>query len=92
MVSPVLNFFQAFFFYILDSKHYNSITTIHVNERTQFLLKPQYYNTPAAPITVFSASLDLLHKHYIVTRFWQINAENVKQLFCTIVCSLMMGQ
>jgi len=47
--------------------------------------------TQAAAITVFSLQLDLLHKYYIMA-FWQLQAEHVKQLFFTIMCSLIMGQ
>ena len=47
--------------------------------------------TQAASITVFSLQLDVLHKYYIMT-IWQLQAEHVKQLFFTIVCSLIMGQ
>ena len=48
-------------------------------------------NTQAAPITVVNAQLDLLYKCYIVRSFRQLRAEKIKHLFCTIVCTLMMG-
>jgi len=50
------------------------------------------HGTQAAPITVSSARLDLLHKYYVLRSFWQLHAETIKFLFCTAVCSLVMGR
>jgi hypothetical protein len=50
------------------------------------------HGTQAAPITVSIAQLDLLHKYYVVRSFWQLHAETIKFLFCTVVCSLVMDQ
>jgi hypothetical protein len=50
------------------------------------------HGTQAAAVTVSSAQLDLLHKYYVVRSFWQLRAESIKFLFCTFVCSLVMGQ
>ena len=45
----------------------------------------------AVPVTVFCAQLDLLHKYYIMRSLRQLLAENIKQLFCIIICFPMMG-
>jgi hypothetical protein len=50
------------------------------------------YRTHAAPTTVVCAQLVLLHNCYIVRSFWLLYAENIKDLFCTVVCSLVLGQ
>ena len=46
----------------------------------------RYHGTQSSScsITVFSVQLNLLHKYYIVRSFWQLHAENVKQLFCMV--------
>jgi hypothetical protein len=41
--------------------------------------------TQAAPVTVFSTQLDLLHRYYIVRSFRQLHAEKAEQMFCIIV-------
>ena len=74
--NPFLLWFTLFTFLIC------SVSVCTVKPRTQ-----------AAPITVSSAQLGLLHTYY-TEQFSAalLHAENVRQLFCTTVCFLMMGQ
>ena len=45
-----------------------------------------------AQTAAFSAQLHVQYIYYIVRSNRQLYADNIKQLFCTIVCSLMMDQ
>jgi hypothetical protein len=41
--------------------------------------------TQAAPVSVFSTQLDLLHRYYVLRSSRQLHAEKFDQLFCIIV-------
>ena len=43
-------------------------------------------------ITVRTIKCTQVFWSHSVTTYQLVHAENIKQLFCTIVCSLMMGQ
>lgn len=83
---------------LLKSQYYNtsSLTCFGsqwpIREHTVAKNSTMEHGTQAARITDSSAQLDLLHKYYIAKSFWQLHAESMKFLFCTVVCSLVTGQ
>jgi len=83
---------------LLKSQYYNTPSSTcfasHwpiIRQHTVVQNSTMEHGTQAAPITVSSAQLDRLRKYYVMS-FWQLHAETIKFLFCTVVCSLVMDQ